>query len=86
LLRSLAILAVLALVVWALADIVLLIFMAVLLAVMLRGVSDWTAERTGVSASTALVCVTLAVAALILGFLVYLGPRLIVQSNDCGAS
>jgi predicted PurR-regulated permease PerM len=82
LLRSLAILAVLALIVWTLSDIALLIFMAVLFAVMLRGVTDWTAERTGVSASTALICVTLAVAALMLGFLVYLRPRLIVQSSD----
>jgi predicted PurR-regulated permease PerM len=80
--RAVAILAVLALVIWALSDIALLIFMAILLAVMLRGVSDWAAERTSAPASAMLAGVTLAVALLMFGFLFYLGPRLAAQARD----
>jgi predicted PurR-regulated permease PerM len=80
--RLIAVLAALALIVWALSDIVLVVFMAVLLAVMLRGVSDWLCRRTGVTTSVMLplVCVTTCV--LMAGFLYYLGPRLVSQSHD----
>lgn len=81
-LRLIALLAALALAIWALSDIALLIFMAILIAVMLRGVSDWAARRTGLPASGMLAVVTLAAAALLLGFLYYLGPRLVAQSHD----
>ncbi|HEY6430424.1 MAG TPA: hypothetical protein VIZ17_00450 [Acetobacteraceae bacterium] len=46
-LRVIAILGAVALVVWALADVVLLVFMAALLAIILRGISGWLAARTG---------------------------------------
>src|SRR5690348_9090985 len=46
-LRVIAIIGAAALLVWALADVVLLVFMAALLAIILRGISGWLAERTG---------------------------------------
>jgi predicted PurR-regulated permease PerM len=81
-LRLLAVLAALALIIWALSNVALVIFMALLVAVMLRGVTDYAAERTGAPAAAVLTCVTLVVAALVLGFLFYLGPRLVAQSRD----
>lgn len=75
-------LAALALAIWALSDIALLIFMAVLIAVILRGVSDWAALRTGAPASATLAVAAVATIALLLSFLYYLGPRLVAQSHD----
>ncbi len=80
-LRWVAILAAIALLVWVLSDIVLLIFMAVLIAVMLRGVADWASERTAAPQSAMLALVSLLVAALLLGFLYYIGPKLASQTQ-----
>jgi predicted PurR-regulated permease PerM len=70
------------LVVWLLADIVLVIFMAALIAVMLRGVADWAADRTGMPQRAMLAIVTVLVVLVLAGFLYYIGPRLLAQSQD----
>ncbi|HEX4172950.1 MAG TPA: AI-2E family transporter [Acetobacteraceae bacterium] len=77
-----AVVAAIVLVVWLLADIVLVIFMAALIAVMLRGVADWAADRTGVSQRAMLAIVTVLVVLVLAGFLYYIGPRLLAQSHD----
>jgi predicted PurR-regulated permease PerM len=81
-LRAVIILGVLFLIIWALSDIALLIFLAVLIAVMLRGVSEWAAHRTGAPASAMLGLVSISTGILVMGLLYYLGPRLISQSHD----
>ena len=67
--------------VWLLSDIVLVVFMAVLIAVMLRGAADWGAEQTGITQRTMLALVSVLVVALLVGFLYYLGPHLAAQSQ-----
>lgn len=81
-LRVIAICAAVALVVWALADVVLLVFMAALLAIILRGISGWLAERTGAPFKLMLAVVTLAIAALLVALLYYIGPRLVTQTQS----
>ncbi len=56
--------------------------MAALIAVMLRGVADWAADRTGASQRAMLAIVTVLVVLLLAGFLYYIGPRLLAQSQD----
>ncbi len=74
-LRSIAIIAGFALIVWLLSDIVLLIFLAALIAVMLRGVSDWAARRTGAAQMAMLAVVSISVTAILLGLVYYIGPK-----------
>ena len=62
--------------------VVLVIFMAALIAVMLRGVADWAAGHTGMSQRTMLAIVTVLVVVLAAGFLYYIGPKLLAQSQD----
>ena len=81
-LRIIAVAAGLILAVWMLSDIVLLIFLAVLIAVMLRGAADWAARRTGAPERAMLAVVTAAATACLLGFLYDVGPRLVAQSED----
>ncbi len=76
-----AVIAAIVLAVWLLSDIVLVVFMAVLIAVMLRGAADWAADRTGISQRTMLALVTVSVIVLLAGFLYYVGPRLAGQSQ-----
>lgn len=83
--RTLGVIAVAAaiiMLVWLLSDIVLLIFLAVLIAVMLRGAANWIARQTGAPEIAMLAVVTLAVAAFLAGFLYDVGPRLVAQSQD----
>lgn len=80
-LRVIAILSAVALVVWALADVVLLIFMAALLAIILRGISGWLAERTRAPLNLMLALVTLTMCALLVALLYYIGPRLVTQTQ-----
>ena len=70
------------LLVWLLSDIVLLIFMAVLIAVILRGISDWVARYTHVSEAAVLALVCVVITALLLGFFYYIGPKLANESQD----
>jgi predicted PurR-regulated permease PerM len=67
--------------VWLLSDVVLVVFMAVLIAVMLRGAADWGAEQTGIAQRTMLALVSVLVVGLLAGFLYYLGPHLAAQSQ-----
>jgi predicted PurR-regulated permease PerM len=71
--------------VWLLSDIVLLIFLAVLIAAILRGISDWAARHTGIGQRTMLAVVTLLAAGCLIGFVYYLGPRLASESQDLWA-
>lgn len=80
-LQAIAIVAFTLLIVWLLSDIVLLIFMAILVAVMLRGVSNWAARHTGLSRNLMLAVVTIFLFTLLLGLLYYIGPRLVAQSQ-----
>jgi predicted PurR-regulated permease PerM len=80
-LRGIAIAAALVLIVWVLSDLLLLIFLAVLIAVMLRGAADWAARHTGAPEQAMLAVVTVGAAASLVGFLYYLGPRLVSQSQ-----
>jgi hypothetical protein len=61
--RWLAMLAAIVLLIWLLSDIVLVVFMAVLIAVMLRGAADWAADNTGISQRTMLALVSVSVVA-----------------------
>lgn len=71
-----------ALLVWLLSDIILLIFLAVLIAAILRGTSDWAARHTGAPQGAMLALVTLLSAGCLIGFFYYLGPRLGSESQD----
>jgi predicted PurR-regulated permease PerM len=74
-------LAAIVLLIWLLSDIVLVVFMAVLIAVMLRGAADWAADHTGISQRAMLALVSVSVIALLAGFFYYVGPRLVAQSQ-----
>ncbi len=76
-----AVIAAIVLAVWLLSDIVLVVFMAVLIAIMLRGAADWAGDHTGISQRTMLALVTVSVIVLLAGFIYYVGPRLAVQSQ-----
>ena len=69
------------LLVWLLSDIILLIFMAVLIAVILRGISQWAARFTHASEGAMLAVVCVVAAALLLGFCYYIGPKLANESQ-----
>ena len=81
-LRAVAIIAGAVLLVWLLSEIVLLVFMAAVLAIILRGIADWSASRTGLPQSLMLAVVTLLIAAMLIGLGYYIGPRLTAQSQD----
>ena len=81
-LQIIAILGGVVLLVWLLSDIVLLIFLAILIAVILRGVSDWSARYTRLGEHAMLAIVSIAFTVLLIGFLYYIGPRLVSQSQD----
>ncbi|HET7884518.1 MAG TPA: AI-2E family transporter [Acetobacteraceae bacterium] len=81
-LRTIAIVAAVILVVWLLSDVVLLIFLSVVMAVILRGISRWAAHHTGLSEQAMLAPITLFAALAVAGFLYYVAPRLIAQSEE----
>ena len=81
-LRSIAVAAFALLLCWLLSGILPLIFMAVLIAVMLRGASDWAAERTHTSPLLMVAVIALLSTAAFFGFLYYLGPQLVAQLSD----
>lgn len=68
--------------VWALSDVALLIFFAVLLAVVLRGAADWLAARTGARVGLMLALVSIAVVAVLVGFAFWIGPELVREGNS----
>lgn len=81
-LQIIAVITGLVLLVWLLSDMLLLIFLAVLIAVVLRGISDWVSQRTGLSGGLSLAAVTITLTALLCGLLYYLGPRLVTQGQE----
>lgn len=85
-LRMITLVAAVVLMVWLLSDVLLLIFMAILIAVILRGLGDWTSRHTGLPERVALAIVTILLTALLAGFLYYMGPRLITQGQDLWTS
>ncbi len=80
--RVIAVLTGFVLVMWLLSDIVLLIFLAVLIAVILRGVSHWLSRHTGASEGVLLAVVCVVVVLMGAGFLYYLAPKLVEESQD----
>jgi predicted PurR-regulated permease PerM len=68
--------------VWLLADVILMIFMAAVIAVILRGVSRFAARHIGVSEAVTLTAVTVLVALLLTGFFYYLAPQLFAQLHE----
>lgn len=84
-LRTVALAAAAAVLVWLLAGLIALIFLAVLLAVVLRGAADWAARQTRTSPIFMLFVVCVLILSLLTGFLVYLGPQLVSQVHDLWA-
>lgn len=68
--------------IWLLHNELLLVFLAVLLAVSLRGASDWIAARLPLGPRIAMAIIMLIVAAAIFGFCFWVGPRLVQQGYD----
>ena len=81
-LARIAIVAAAVVLIWALSDVVLLIFFAVLLAAVLRGAADWLAARTGGHVGLMLTLVVLVIVALLVGFAFWIGPELTRESSD----
>lgn len=80
--RTTVIIGAIALVVWTLSDVVLLIFLAVLIAAMLRGLADWLTTRTGLPTWAALTVVSLALVLLIGGLAWWVGPHFISEGQQ----
>ncbi len=74
--------AVAGLTIWLFHDELLLVFLAVLLAVSLRGAADLIAKRTPLSPHWAMAVIMLVVLALIVGFCMWVGPQLLQQGHD----
>ena len=79
---ALAALALGLLVIWLLHTELLLIFLAVLLAVSLRGATDRVAAHTPLNRRLAMTLIVVVIAAAVLGFCVWVGPRLVQQVTD----
>lgn len=82
LLRRLAAATIIFFLLWVLGDVFLLIFGAALLAVALRGVSEWIAAHSRWSAETSLVLVSLILLLLITAAVRHSGPPLAEQGNQ----
>jgi predicted PurR-regulated permease PerM len=74
--------AVAGLVIWLLHDELLLVFLAVLLAVTLRGASDRIAKHSPLSPHWAMAGIILLVLLLTVGFWMWVGPQLVQQGHD----
>lgn len=70
------------LVIWLLHTELLLVFLAVLLAVSLRGAADRVAAHTPLNQRLAMTLIVIVIAAAVLGFCVWVGPRLVQQVAD----
>lgn len=68
--------------VWALSHVLLIIFFAILLALVLRGAANWLAELLHVSPRLMLGVVYLVVVLAGAGLVYWIGPRLIAQGQD----
>jgi predicted PurR-regulated permease PerM len=81
-LRVIAVAAGLLLLAWLLANVLLLIFAAVLLAVILRGMTNAIMRCTGIRDGIALATGTILLALTLSGMIYYLGPRLVTQGQE----
>jgi predicted PurR-regulated permease PerM len=81
-LRALVLIAAIGLVIWALADVLLLIFLAVLIGALLRGSADWLSRRTRLHPSGALAVVSVVVLLAFVGLLVWAGPRFVSEGTQ----
>lgn len=72
----------LAVLLWLLADIVLLIFTAVLLAVLLRGIAQILTRRTGLPVGLSLAIVTILIVAAVTAFSFWVGPRFVQEGKQ----
>ena len=68
--------------IWLLADVMLMVFMAAVIAVILRGGSRYAARRIGLSEPVTLAAVTVLVVLLLTGFFYYLAPQLFGQLHE----
>jgi predicted PurR-regulated permease PerM len=75
-------LAVVGLVIWLFHDELLLVFLAVLLAVSLRGAADRVARHTPLSPRWAMAVIMVLVLLVTIGFWTWVGPQLVQQGND----
>lgn len=67
---------------WVLADIVLLVFAAVMLAVLLRGLADEVARYLPIKPLIAVLLVSLAVVLIFGGFLAWIGPQILTEGRQ----
>lgn len=74
--------AALVLIVWALADVILIIFFAILLAVVIRGAADWLASRLRLSPRLMLGAVSIGIFIAAAALIYWIGPRLLAQMQD----
>jgi predicted PurR-regulated permease PerM len=81
-LMGIALCAVAIVTVWLLADVLLMVFMAAVIAVILRGVSRFAARRIGLSEAVTLTAVTVLIVLLLVGFFYYLAPQLFGQLHE----
>lgn len=81
-LRVIGVAAGLLLLAWLLSNVLLLIFTAILIAVILRGLTNAIVRWTGMRDGIALAAVTIVLALLLIGLVYYLGPRLITQGQE----
>jgi predicted PurR-regulated permease PerM len=75
-------LAVVGLAIWLFHDELLLVFLAVLLAVSLRGAADRVARHTPLSPRWAMAAIMVLVLLVTIGFWTWVGPQLVQQGND----
>ncbi len=68
--------------VWALADVLLLVFLAILFAAVLRGAAEWLAERMRMPVQLMLGVTTVAVILGFTGLSYWIGPRLLQQGHE----
>lgn len=68
--------------VWALSNVILLLFLAVLLACILRGAAEWVASRTRLPTGLALALVVIALLSAAIGIAYWIGPKLESEGND----
>ncbi|HEX3984436.1 MAG TPA: AI-2E family transporter, partial [Acidisoma sp.] len=72
------------LLIWLLHDDLLLVFLAVLLAVSLRGAADWLAQRLRIAPRWAMAVIVLLAVAAFIGFWWWVGPQLVEQGYALG--
>lgn len=70
------------LILWVLYDVILMIFLAILLGAILRGISTWLSRKTGMRENPALALVTIAVFVCFAGLAYWVGPRFVHEGKQ----